>query len=70
MKRSSLENQCRELDLPLEEIQLDYEGRPEPALLNHYESLGYVGSFIEGYTFFTVLKALMLDKLAALNLNP
>lgn len=67
MKRSSLDNQCRELDLPLEEIQLDYEGRPEPALLNHYESLGYVGSFIEGYTFFTVLKALMLDKLAALN---
>ena len=67
MKRSSLENQCRELDLPLEEIQLNYEGRPEPALLNHYESLGYVGSFIEGYTFLTVLKALMLDKLADLN---
>lgn len=67
MKRTSLESQCRELNLPLEEIQLDYEGRPEPALLNHYESLGYIGSFIEGYTFLTVLKALMLDKLAALN---
>lgn len=67
MKRSSLENQCKELNLPLVEIQLDYEGRPEPALLNYYESLGYVGSFIEGCTFLTVLKALMLDKLADLN---
>ena len=42
MKRSSLENQCRDLDLTLEEIQLNFEGRPEPALLNHYESLGYI----------------------------
>ena len=67
MKRASLKNQCGELNLPLEEIQLDYEGRPEPALLKHYESLGYIGSFIEGYTFLTVLKALMLDKLADLN---
>lgn len=67
MTRSSLENQCKELDLPLAEVQLDYKGRPEPALLNYYERLGYVGSFIEGYTFLTVLKALMLDKLAALN---
>lgn len=67
MKRTSLENQCAELNLPLEKIQLDYEGRPEPALLKHYESLGYIGSFIEGLAFLTVLKALMLDKLAALN---
>lgn len=36
-------------------------------MLRHYESLGYIGSFIEGYTFLTVLKALMLDKLADLN---
>lgn len=55
------------MNLPLEEIQLDYDGRPEPALLNYYEHLGYVGSFIEGYTLLTVLKALMLDKLADLN---
>ena len=67
MKRSSLEDQCKELNLPFEEIQLDYEGRPEPALLDYYESLGYVGSFLEGHTFLTVLKALMLDRLAALN---
>lgn len=67
MKRTSLENQCRELTLPLEEIQLDYEGKPELALLKHYEDLGYIGSFIEGYTFLTVLKALMLEKLVALN---
>jgi len=67
MKRVSLEKQCEELSLPLEEIQLSYEGQPEPALLKYYESLGYVGSYIEGYTFLTVLKALMLDKLVELN---
>lgn len=67
MKRTSLDKQCKELSLPLEEIHLSYEGKPEPALLKHFESLGYVGSFNEGYTFLTVLKALMLDKLAELN---
>lgn len=67
MKRLSLEEQCEELSLPLEEISLIYNGKPEPAVLKHYEALGYVGSHIEGYTFFTVLKALMLDKLAELN---
>lgn len=63
----SLEKQCEELSLSLEEIQLNYEGKPESALLKYFESLGYVGSFIEGYTLLTVLKALMLDKLAELN---
>ncbi|MGB0468270.1 MAG: VRR-NUC domain-containing protein [Pontibacterium sp.] len=67
MKRTSLENQCKALTLPFEEIQLDYEGKPEPALLKYYENLGYIGSFIEGYTLLTVLKALMLEKLVALN---
>lgn len=67
MKRISLEAQCRDLNLPLEEIQLDYQGKPEPALLKHYEELGYIGSVLEGYTFLTILKALMLEKLAALN---
>lgn len=67
MEKMSLEAQCAELSLPLEEIQLEYDGRPEPALLKHFENLGYVGSFIEGYTFLTVLKALMLDKLVELN---
>lgn len=67
MEKMSLEAQCIGLSLPLEEIQLEYDGRPEPALLKYFESLGYVGSFIEGYTFLTVLKALMLDKLVELN---
>ena len=48
-------------------MKLDYQGKPEPALLKHFENMGYVGSHIEGYTFQTVLKALMLDKLAELN---
>ena len=67
MKKTFLERQCENLLLPLEEIQLNYDGRPEPALLKYYEDQGYVGSFIEGYTFLTVLKALTLDKLAELN---
>lgn len=67
MLKISLEKQCDELSLPLNEIRLDYDGKPEPALLKHFENLGYVGTFIEGYTLLTVLKALMLDKLAELN---
>jgi hypothetical protein len=51
----------------LEEIALEYEGNPEPALLNHYQFLGYIGSAMEGTAAVTVLKALMLDKLAKLN---
>lgn len=67
MKKISLEKQCEVLSLPLEDINLNYNGKPEPALLQHYQSLGYVGSHTEGYTLLTTLKALMLDKLAELN---
>ena len=63
----SLEKQCAKLSLPLKEIKLDYSGKPEPALLSYFEAQGYTGSFIEGYTLLTVLKALMLDMLSELN---
>lgn len=66
-ERISLAEQCKALSLDLIEMNLSYQGRPEPALLKHFENMGYVGSHIEGYTFQTVLKALMLDKLAELN---
>jgi hypothetical protein len=67
MARISLSQQCESLSLELHEIQLQYEGKPEPALLKHFENLGYIGSHIEGFTILTAVKALMLDKLAEYN---
>lgn len=67
MNKLSLESQCQMLSLPLDEIELSYSGKPEPALLQHFETQGYIGSSNEGITFHTVLKALMLDKLAEIN---
>lgn len=63
----SLAKQCEEISLDLETIKLSYTGRPEPALLSYYKSLGYQGVSCEGIGILTVLKALMLDKLAELN---
>jgi len=62
-----LAKQCSEISLEYETVRLSYEGRPEHALLAHYRSLGYVGISAEGIGVFTVLKALMLDKLAKYN---
>jgi len=59
--------QCNELNLELETLKLSYTGRPEPALLSYYKNLGYEGVSTEGIGILTVLKALMLDKLAELN---
>lgn len=68
MSRTYLEKQCESLSLLFKDISLEYDGRPEPALLKHFESFGYVGSFSEGCALLTALKALMLDKLAELNI--
>lgn len=62
-----LTKQCSELRLELKNINLSYEGKVETALLNYYQSLGYYGSSLEGIGISTVLKALMLDKLAIYN---
>lgn len=62
-----LVKQCAEISLELETIKLPYTGRPEPALLSKYKELGYVGVSCEGMGVLTVLKALMLDKLAEYN---
>ncbi|MCG2572234.1 MULTISPECIES: VRR-NUC domain-containing protein [unclassified Acinetobacter] len=66
-KRLSLKDQCIESGIDFEEIKIAYDAKPELALLKYYEKQGYIGSFIEGYTILTVLKALMLDKLTQLN---
>lgn len=68
MTRIYLEQQCKNLSLELHEINFQYEGAPEPALLKYFESLGYRGSYVEGATILIVLKALMLDVLAENNL--
>jgi len=62
-----LSKQCEEILLNIQHIPLSYNGIPEQASLIHYQSLGYVGVSCEGIGIFTVLKALMLDKLAEYN---
>lgn len=67
ISKLTLTKQCDEINLELEELKLSYTERPESALLAHYRKLGYVGISCEGIGILTVLKALMLDKLAELN---
>lgn len=62
-----LAKQCLEISVPLHEIKLQYNGRPEPAVLSHYKTLGYIGVSCEGAGLLISLKALMLDKLAEFN---
>lgn len=62
-----LYKQCDELGLKLEKLKLGYSDRPESAVLEHYRKLGYTGVSCEGIGILTILKALMLDKLAELN---
>ena len=59
--------QCEEIGLKFDKLTLTFIGRPESSLLSYYKSLGYEGVSYEGIGFLTVLKALMLDKLADLN---
>lgn len=68
ISRFPLDRQCVEISVGLHEIKLQYKGRPELALLSHYKALGYIGVSCEGAGILTVLKALMLDKLAQFNL--
>jgi len=67
MIKGSLAKQCESLSLDLKDIHISYEVNPELALLAHFENMGYVGSYNEGVTILTVLKALMLDKLTKYN---
>ena len=67
ISKMPLINQCSELSLNYEVINLPYDGNPEPALLGYFNSLGYIGVSCEGTGILTVLKALMLDKLAYYN---
>ena len=64
----SLNNQCRELGLLLEELSYQYTSSPEIAAYEYFSQCGYVGAFCEGGFILTVIKALCLDKLAQLNI--
>ena len=46
---------------------MPYVGKPEIALLSYYKSIGYKGVSCEGIGIQTILKALMLRKLAQYN---
>lgn len=63
----NLECQCEKIGVDLKEIELGYSSRPEDAALEYFKKQGFIGSSNEGITFQTVLKALMLDKLADVN---
>ncbi|MCD6532605.1 MAG: VRR-NUC domain-containing protein [Deltaproteobacteria bacterium] len=67
ISKMPLTKQCSELSLKHKTIELSYEGKPEPALLAYYESLGYTGISSEGVGISIILKALMLDKLSEYN---
>jgi hypothetical protein len=64
----SLIKQCEKLSLLYEEVVLNYSGVPEKAALEFFEKQGYVGYYNEGSLILNVIKALMLDKLAELNI--
>jgi hypothetical protein len=66
--RIPLKEQCSVLNLPLEELELAYDGRPEPAAMQLFCEEGYEGACIEGMSFDIILKALMLDKLVENNM--
>lgn len=63
----SLVKQCSKLSIEFNEIQAVYSGKPETAALNLFKKNGFIGTADEGYTFKTILKALILDELSAVN---
>ncbi|MEH6345276.1 MAG: VRR-NUC domain-containing protein [Bermanella sp.] len=64
----SLIKQCEKLSLLYEEVVLNYSDMPEKAALEFFKKQGYVGYYNEGSLILNVIKALMLDKLAELNI--
>lgn len=65
--RKNLKAQCDEIGIGFIEIELDYSGRPEQALLTFFQEKGFVGATAEGGTILTFLKACFLDKLSEYN---
>ncbi|WP_367111106.1 VRR-NUC domain-containing protein [uncultured Psychrobacter sp.] len=63
----SLKKQCEELNLELHILELNYQGKPEKAVLNHFKLQGCIGTTNEGFMLQNTLKALMLDELTKLN---
>ncbi|MBU2617539.1 MAG: VRR-NUC domain-containing protein [Euryarchaeota archaeon] len=63
----SLNNQCRELGLPLEELSYQSTSKPEIAAYKYFSERGYVGDFQEGDIILMVIQALCLDELTELN---
>ncbi|MFV5492255.1 hypothetical protein [Acinetobacter sp. ASP199] len=66
-KSESLIQQCERLNIDYIEIKLDYEGKPEIALLEYFKNQGSIGTTSEGGAILTFMKACFLDKLSELN---
>ena len=63
----SLEEQCRALELPLEDLEVESIADPESTALNLFEQQGYIGACCRGGVMLTLLKSLCLDSLTRLN---
>lgn len=63
-----LTRQCELLGINFQSVQLHYTGRPENALLEHFEQQGYVGANAEGGFLVAVMKALTLNTLTKYNM--
>lgn len=62
-----LQEQCKALDIKLNEISLTINEKVESTALNYFNELNYIGTSIEGNAIFTILKCLILDKLSEYN---
>jgi len=62
-----LKEQCNQLGIALEVLELTYNKRPEDTLIQFFAERGYVGTSNEGLPIQLMLKALALDVLSAIN---
>lgn len=63
----SLRKQCEMLDLPLKQLEIQYEGGPELAVLNHLRAQGSQVCCCEGGAINTAMYCLCFDRLYRLN---
>jgi len=63
----SLKKQCQYLSLDFTELKVNSIANPEYQSFQWFKKQGYDGAYCEGGAILTILKALTLDKLAALN---
>jgi hypothetical protein len=61
LEKKSLTNQCKVLDLAIEDLHLDDLRNPELKAFQYFQNSGYVGSYCEGGAIGIAIKSLCLD---------